>query len=294
MNKVAIIGIENSHAWSFAKSLCPKDGEKTYEDMDLIGFYADLTQEDGQVGAAKLEKVSACTQYAETPDGFVDDVDAVMITARHGKYHLPYAKPYLQKGIPVWVDKPICTSTEDVVELVNLAKQSGSPVCGGSSLVFAKEIREMAEYVETNREEIIGGHVTAPVSLVNDYGNFWFYSSHLVQMITTVFGFDILSVEAWQSGKTVRAVYHYANMDVTAMFGTGYTVTAYKGSGHAKTTCVTMDGCYDAELHEFYNMVKTGQGAASWREFVMPVFLIDATTRAFEEKREIKVVLPDM
>lgn len=293
MKKVAILGIENSHAWSFAKSLAGKDGTKVDETLELVGFYADMSREDSRTGADKLREVSTCDYFAETPEEFVGQVDAVMITSRHGKYHLPFAKPYLEKGIPVWVDKPICTDTEDVLELVKLAKASGSPITGESSLVFSKEILEMAEYAR-DCENILGGHVTAPVNMVNDYGNFWFYSSHLVQMVIAVFGPDIKSVSAHRQGNGVFAVYHYENMDVTAYFGTGYSVTVYRAPMQAKSMTVTTAGCYDAELNDFCRMVRTGEGVQSYRDFVLPVYVIDATIRAFEENKTVEISVPEI
>lgn len=293
MKKVAILGIENSHAWSFAKSLAGKDGTQVDETLELVGFYADMSREDSRTGAAKLREVSTCDYFAESAEEFVGKVDAVMITSRHGKYHLPFARPYLQQGIPVWVDKPLCTDTEDVLELVKLAKESGSPITGGSSLIFSKEILEMAEYARSS-DKIIGGHVTAPVNMVNDYGNFWFYSSHLVQMVIAVFGPEIKSVTAHRQGDHVSAVYHYENMDVTAYFGTGYSVTVYQTPTQAKSMTVTTAGCYDAELNEFCRMVRTGKGVESYRDFVLPVFVIDATIRAFEENRTVEISVPEI
>lgn len=294
MKKVAILGIENSHAWSFAGSLAGFDGKKTYDDIELVGFYADLNAEDGKIGAAELKKVTPVNYFAECPCEFADKVDGVMVTARHGKNHLPFARPYLEKGLPVWVDKPLTASVEDALELVKLAKEHNAPVTGGSSLVFAKEIVEMASFVKEHRSEITGAHVTAPIDLVNNYGNFWFYSAHLVQMIIAVFGPEIRTVNAKYFENHVEASYKYDDLTVTAYFGTGYTVTVYKGGYEAKCSNVTLGGCYDAELHEFYQMIKTGEGVQDYREFIAPVFVIDATIKSFQENRTVEVNIPNV
>lgn len=293
MKKVAILGIENSHAWSFAASLAGRNGQRADENLELVGFYADMQREDSRIGAAKLKEVCFCDYFAQRPDEFADKVDAVMITARHGGHHLSYARPYLERGIPVWVDKPICTGTDEALELVRLSKKYGSPITGGSSLIFSGEIQEMAAF-SGHGEQAIGGHVTAPVNMVNDYGNFWFYSSHLVQMVLAVFGSDVRRVTAVRQGDHVSAVYHYDRMDVTAYFGTGYSVTVYQTPTKAKSMTVTTAGCYDAELNEFCRMVQTGQGVSSYREFVLPVFVIDATIRSFEENRTVEITVPEI
>ena len=59
----------------------------------------------------------------------------------------------------------------------------------------------MAEKVKNLGGNILGGHVTAPVSMENPYGGFWFYTQHLVAMVTTVFGPKIKSVRAFRVGK---------------------------------------------------------------------------------------------
>ena len=48
MKKIAILGIDNSHAWSFAKFLAPKEGEKVVEGFELLGVYGDYETEEGK------------------------------------------------------------------------------------------------------------------------------------------------------------------------------------------------------------------------------------------------------
>ena len=75
----------------------------------------------------------ACDFFA-----FVGEVDAVMITARHGGLHLPFALPYIREGAKLWIDKPITASVEDARELVRLAHEKHLLLCGGSSLAGAE------------------------------------------------------------------------------------------------------------------------------------------------------------
>lgn len=294
MKKIAILGFENSHAWSFSEKLAPKDGVKTIEDMELIGCYADLSTEDGQIGKENILKRSSCDNFADSFDAFVDQVDAVMITSRHGKFHLPFAVPYLKKGIPVWVDKPICTSTEDAVELVKLAKHYGAPITGGSSLKFSDGVVAAAEYVKANSGKITGGHVSAPVNMVNPYGNFWFYSQHLIQMMISAFGYEVRKVTAWKEENAVRVLFEYDDYKVTGHFGAGYTLTVYSGNWDAKAFTCTLDNCFTEELMEFVQMVRTGKGVEDYREFIAPVFIIDAIIRSFESGETVEINLPEV
>lgn len=293
--KVAIIGIESSHAWSFASKFAGRENNTSiFDDVELVGVYGDASIEGTEAGVEEIKRCSECECFATTYDAFVDKVDAVMITARHGKLHLPYSKPYLEKGLPVWLDKPICTDTQEVMELVSLAKKYHAPICGGSCLVFSVEIRKLRDTVKENREKIRGGHITAPIDMANSYGNFWFYASHLVQMMIEIFGFEVRSVTAVRMKDSVQAVYKYDDFYVSAFFGTGYTATVYIGENRAKCADVTLSGCLEAELKEFYHMVKSGQGIEDYKAFVAPVFIIDATIEAYEKGIEAEISIPEM
>lgn len=284
MYKIAIIGSENSHCGHFASTLAPKTGEKLFTDLELVGVCGDDASNEA------VAKNCACEWYTNDPAAFLGKVDCVMVTSRHGGVHLKYAKPYIEADCDVWIDKPITASVDDAREMVRLVKEKGVLLCGGSSLAGAAGTVKMKEYVAANADKIIGGHVTAPINLVNEYGNFWFYSQHLVQMITEVFGQNVVSVEAKQNANGVHAVYHYPNYDVTAYFGTGYSITVYNGGYGVAGEVISLPGDYFMpELRETNAMLTERRVRQTPEEVVYPVLVLDATVRAMESGRVEKV-----
>ncbi len=293
MIKLAILGIDNSHAWCFAGKLAPIEGEKIFDDVELIGFYGDYSTEDGKIAVQELKKCSSCTRFAEHYNDFLDEADAIMVTSRHGKYHLEYAREYIKKGIPVWIDKPITCSTEEVCEMIELAKKYNCPLTGGSGIPHLDKMKTLIERIKPIRETIYGGHVTAPANMSNPYGNFWFYTQHLVQMITSVFGNDIKAVKAIERENGVSAIYHYDNYDVTAHFGTDYTVNVYtKRDATVYEHIVLGDEFFVPELKSFYSVIKTGKSDMSYIDIATPVYVIEATIEAFTQKKEVKISVP--
>ena len=279
MYKIAIIGSENSHCGHFSAALAPKNGEKLFPELELIGICGDDASNEA------VAKNCACEWYTNDPKAFLGKVDCVMVTSRHGGVHLEYAKPYIEAGCDVWIDKPITASVEDAREMVRLVKEKGVLLCGGSSLAGAAGTVKMKEYVAANPGKITGGHVTAPINLVNEYGNFWFYSQHLVQMITETFGQNVQSVEAKMSanGAGVHAIYHYPEFDVTAFFGAGYSITVYNGGYGAVSEVVNLGGDYFMpELRETNDMLTKRHVRQTPEEVVYPVLVLDATTRAMD------------
>lgn len=277
MYKIAIIGSENSHAMGFASVLAPKSGERKFPDVELIGVCG-----DEKSNAAIAEK-TAVNCFTDDPNAFLGKVDGIMVTSRHGGVHLKYAKPYMDAGCKIWLDKPITASVEDAEEVVRIVKEKNLLLCGGSSLAGAEGTVSMAKFVRENAAKVTGGHVTAPVNLVNDYGNFWFYSQHLVQMITEVFGQRITSVEAREKKDGVHAILHYPDYDVTAYFGAGYSITAYLGGYGVKCQEVNLAGdYYMAELLEMADMLRNNHVRQTPEEVVYPVYVIDALIRSME------------
>lgn len=278
MYRIAILGSENSHCAGFASVLAPREGEKRFPEIELYGVAG-----DEQSNRAVTEKYDVPHTSAD-PGAFAGEVDAVMITARHGGLHLKYALPYIHDGAKLWIDKPITASVGDARELVRLAHEKNLLLCGGSSLAGAAGTVRMKKLVSEKRGTVTGGHVTAPVNLVNDYGNFWFYSQHLTQMVTEVFGQDIVSVSASRKGDGVSAVFRYPDFDVTAYFGTGYSITVYLGGYGVACEKIDLGAEYFLpELEELDAMLTRGVVRQTPEELVYPVFVIDALIRSMED-----------
>lgn len=295
MIKLAILGSENSHCCNFASVLAPKDGKKIFEDIELIGVYGDPNEPGVAEGNAAIKEKTACTVFAEDKDAFLDEADAVMVTARNGAHHLKYAENYIKKGIPVWIDKPITRSVDDIKRLVALADEYGAVLSGGSSLEHLETVKKFAALAAENKESICGGHVSAPVNMDNPYGGFWFYTQHLIAMITTVFGIGMKSVRAIKNSKGVNAIYSYGDFAVTAFFGSNYSITLYTVNDVATTEAVSLPAdYYMPELKTFYEVIKSGKPDKSRREYIAPVYILDATVKAYETDSEIMIDIPNL
>ncbi len=290
MIKLAILGIENSHAHHFSSVLASKDGEKLFDDVELIGVYGDPNEDGFEKGREVIEQVSSATVYSDDYNRFLDEADAIMVTARHGANHFKYAKKYIEKGISVWIDKPFTCDIDEAKDMLALADENNAVICGGSSLEHIEEVKSLGELVKEKRDEIRGGHISSPVNMNNPYGGFWFYTQHLVAMITTIFGRDIKSVKALKDGDTVHAIYKYDSFSVTAFYGAGYSATVYTGDYTAVSKSFDLPSDYYLpELKAFYKALKDGKSDKSAEALIAPVYLLDATIRAYTENREIEI-----
>ena len=183
MFRIGILGSENSHAMAFSKMFngIDKNYEGEFDDMCVVGTFGT----DDASNKALIEQ--AGVQFiADKPEDLLGHVDAVMVTARDGKYHAEYAHPFLEAGLPAFIDKPFTVGLDKADELLTAARESGALLCGGSSLKYLDEMNALARFRQS--KTVVGGNVTAPINMVNPYGGFYFYAQHLVEMVCEIFG----------------------------------------------------------------------------------------------------------
>ena len=164
MKKIAILGCENSHADSFLKFIRTKE---EFSDVEVVGIYSDEAAACEKL--SKMFDVPVLENYADA----VGKIDGLIITARHGDNHYKYAKPYIESGVPMFIDKPITVKEDEALTFMRELRANGVRVSGGSSLkqdVFVAKLREEALAEENGKT--IGGVVRAPFQSENVYGGF--------------------------------------------------------------------------------------------------------------------------
>ena len=83
--------------------------------------------------AAKIEHVVTC--YTD----MIGQVDAVLLARDDAYNHLQYAEPFLRQGIPIYIDKPIALSINDLDRLYALEQYSGQ-IFTCSALRYSKQL----------------------------------------------------------------------------------------------------------------------------------------------------------
>ena len=92
-------------------------------DVELVGV-ADVEPGPGPGGRRPVRD-----RGVRDHDDLLDQVDAVSIAAPT-LYHHAIARSFLERGIPVLVEKPITTTLAQADELVEIARRPGRPVPG--------------------------------------------------------------------------------------------------------------------------------------------------------------------
>jgi hypothetical protein len=177
MIRIGVVNIDTSHPLSFAKYL--HQGQRAR----YAAIYNDSFRGDDQVNAfmQKFGLEARCQSVEELADrvdiGFIQDCD--------WDKHLPHARPFLERGKPVFLDKPLVGTLADCRELERLVAQ-GAVVLGSSSLRYAQEIADFLAQPESERGAIL--HVFGTVG-VDEFN----YGCHIVEALGAVLGTGVLS-----------------------------------------------------------------------------------------------------
>lgn len=280
MYKIAILGCENSHADSFLQVI----REEHYEDIQVLGVFS------AYEGAAEKLRDKYGVPVMERYDALVGQLDGVIITARHGDNHYKYAKPYLADGIPMFIDKPATCTEADAREFARQLESRKIPISGGSTLKHARYIQKLKALVASGeRGAPLGGFFRAPIKMENEYGDFFFYAQHLVQMICEVFGYFPKAVRTCRNGKQVTCILRYDDCDVTALYVDGSYVYHASVSFWKSVEEATFDLSGTAasrEFQDFYRLLQGEEQQQSYAAFFTPVFVMNALYRSLESGAE--------
>ena len=284
MKKVAILGCENSHANAFLKFIKEKE---EFSDVSVVGVYSDQRE-----AAEKLNAqfgVPVMDDYAQA----VGQIDGLIITARHGDNHYKYARPYIESGRPMFIDKPITIDEQEAVAFMKQLKAHDVRISGGSSLkqdVFVRQLKHNAQ--NSVGGGTIGGFVRAPYQSENAYGGFYFYAQHLVEMVCEIFGRFPLSVEAKKKGDQISVLFRYPDYDCSAVFCDRsyvyYAARMAEKSSKSFEIPTTTDWYY-REFKEFAEILNGGEQTCTHEEFISPVFIMNAIMRSLESGKEEEI-----
>lgn len=288
MFKVAILGCENSHANIFLNAVLV---DKLVDDVEFVGVYSDYKDAAQQLS----EKYGVYA--AESYDEFVGKVDGIVITARHGDAHYKFAKPYIESGIPMFIDKPITCTEEDAKAFMAELQANGNRVCGGSVCALTDHVQALKKAVkEETYGPVYGGFVRAPLNIEEEYGGFFFYSMHLVHVMTEIFGSFPKSAYLAKNGGENDVYTGYVTYDDKTV-SIQYKNLCYASVYYAGISCEKkyvgdeygFDGCFEKEFMEFYDLLKGGEMKETYEQFFAPVYILNALYNSLQSGKEEEV-----
>ena len=287
MIRLGVIGGECSHAEYFAYYFNTKNdkGEYNFPDYRVTAISGHYKKENQEIADKFfVEKVF------DNPLDMLDCVDAIMITSRDGKFHYEFVKPFLEKGIPAFIDKPITTDYAQAQKLIAFAKEHGALLCGGTTLKYSTHVLDFAKIVKENRKGVFGGHLVTPVFTDCEWSGFWFYASHLVEVCLLIYGKEIKSLYASNNGGNVSVVFDYGEFSVVGQYANErancYQMTLILEDGNITNPMVD-ERNLDVGCEKFIEMLETKKMEESYEDLIYPVFIIEKIIESYTTNKRV-------
>lgn len=192
MIRLGILDFDTSHCTAFTTRLNQTGVAK---DQFVDGAKVVI----GCPGESKLspERIAGFTDamkklgvpLVDKPEEMIGKVDAMLIEAVDGTVHYERAKPFLEAGLPCFIDKPFTCSVADAKKIIELAGKKKVPVFSSSSLRFAPEVVDFV--ADATRGKLVGCDVygPAPLSPIPERNaGLFHYGIHGVEILYTLMG----------------------------------------------------------------------------------------------------------
>lgn len=122
----------------------------------------------------------------ERPEQMIGKVDGMLIESQEGTVHWDRARPFLEAGLPCFVDKPFTCSVDHARKLIDLAQKKKVALFSSSSLRYAPELVQLAG--DPKLGKILGAVSYGPASLHERNPGLYHYGIHAVEILYTLMG----------------------------------------------------------------------------------------------------------
>jgi predicted dehydrogenase len=230
--------------------------------------------------SAALARTCAIDQVVTEPQAMFGGVDAVIVARDDWETHLPLALPFLEQGVPVFVDKPL---TLDPAELsVFLLYLERGQLASWSGLRFAPELRSLPPSTGTASIRGIG------------VGTWDRYAVHLLEPLLALAGEVPLSGEPLPCDHEAVAFRmpsgRLLQVDVLgAGAQTGFHLEAFSADNFDHIEFRDRFTAFEGGLVAFIEQVQSGQPSVSPQATVTTIRALIAGRRALRESRRVEL-----
>ncbi|MGH2369950.1 MAG: Gfo/Idh/MocA family protein, partial [Chloroflexota bacterium] len=279
--RLGIVDCDTSHVVAFTQRL------------NHLAIAEDQWVDGGQVVAAvplpslvSPERVEPFTEQLrgygveilERPEALIGQVDAVLVEAVDGSVHRERAMPFIEAGIPVWIDKPFTCSTVDAKALVEAARTRGVPLLSASALRYDLPVQAVLDQ-KSELGRVLGVDAFTPASVHPRNPGLFHYAVHGVEMMYALMGTGCrrvrcthtdgvdIAVGEWDDGRlaTVRGARQ-------GSYGLGFTAFTEK----KVISAVSSKYFYRELLKRVIRMFASGESPVSGDELVEVVAFQEA------------------
>ncbi len=232
----------------------------------------------GREEAEHIARAAKIPNVCDRPEEMIGQVDAVIVATDNGDEHVERCRPFVEAGIPMFIDKPLINKEEDLRTFMEWRK-AGAKFISSSCMRYCKEFEP---YYENHYE--LGELRYICSTMAKKYET---YGIHALEAMYPLLGEGFVSVRNTGTfEKTVVHIKHQNGCDVNIIQGLdmvslGMMVLGNKGAVHLKVG----DSYYafKKQLDQFGHWLRTGEEPFPFAQTVELMKLVIAGLRSREE-----------
>ena len=294
--RIGLVDCDTSHCVAFTQRLTHLDvGEGQWVDgAEIVAAYpgtSEMSPERIPGFTRQLREYGVTIVEAATD--LIGQVDAVLIESLQGSVHVERARPFIEAGLPLFVDKPFACSVADARTLLTEAEQRGLLLWSSSSLRFAPQVQALRASAD-EIGPVTGVSVHGPASLAPGNPGLFHYGVHAVQMMYELMGRGCETVRLTSNADGDVAVGQWADGRFGVFRGlrrgaAPYGVTVY-GEKQVATTAIGTTDIYRELLKRIVAAFQSGKAPLAPADMLEVVAFQEAALHSLEQgSREVRL-----
>lgn len=232
---------------------------------------------DDPADAPKVAAAGLIDNVVTRPEDVIGQVDAVVIATDDGTDHVRRARPFVEAGLPVFVDKPMAVSLDELRQFVQWHR-AGRILLSTSGMRYAPEMR--ADFSALGDLRWITSFTCKTWER---------YGIHALEAVEPLLGPGFLTVQAHSdAGGDVMHLTHRSGVKVTIgalhdAYGSFGAVHLYGTKGDLAVKLTDTYHAFRGQLVAFIDMLRTGERPLPFDETVELMAVIIAGIRSREQ-----------
>lgn len=267
-------------------------GAEPKENLGIPGVQVTHVWCDDPADAVKVAKAAFIPNVVKCSEDVIGSVDAVIIATDRGWEHVDRARPFIEAGLPVFVDKPLCDREDHLRQFVTW-QQEGTPLLSTSCMRYSREFHAARAQIATE----VGEPRLITITTCKSWERYGIHALEAVYPLLTPGGWLSVANTGSESTNIVHAR-HASGVDVILaavadMYGAFGKMNIYGTQGTITTGFEDTFCAFKAQLAAFVGYLRTGELPFPFSETFELMKIIIAGIRSREQSGR-KVLLDEI